>query len=142
MVFVLAVSVFAYAKKSNVPGSKFQDSKVQGSKFQKQEPFVGWNKLDNCAKDSWNEWQKNKEQYIELMIRTTVPVREEQKKILDVVGLKYRSIIPYQDKGSILTGKIPIEHLDELSAVEFIDFIEGAMKLTPKEGKKGPGAIK
>ncbi len=108
-----------------------------------KEPFKGWNKLDMGAKDSWTEWKKAQEAVAEVMVRTTVPVKKEEKKILSIVGFKYRSVIPYKGTGAILTGSIPMEHLDELTAVEFVDYIEGAMKLSPKGGgKKGPGVYK
>lgn len=106
-------------------------------------PFIGWDKLDMGAKDSFLEWQKAIKAEAEVMVRTTAPVKKEEKRIFTIIGFKYRSVIPYKDTGSIVTGSIPMEHIDELARVDFVDYIEGAMRLTPKAGlKKGPGAIK
>jgi len=106
-------------------------------------PFIGWDKLDMVARDSFLEWQKAVKAEAEVMVRTTVPVKKAEKIIFDIIGFKHRSVIPYKDKGSIVTGSIPMEHIDELAKVEFVDYIEGAMRLTPKVGvKKGPGIIK
>lgn len=94
-----------------------------------KEPFPGWNKLDSGAKTAWSKGKDNDQ--LELIIRTTVPVKKKQKKAFKLIDFKYRSIIPHNE-GSIVTGSIDVKSLQNLASLEFVDVIEGGIPVSQK----------
>lgn len=106
--------------------------------------FSGWQKLDSSARELWMEYKKrdSKEddegETVELMVRTNTPVKKKESVVLKVIGLRYRTVVPYKNRGSILTASMPIRHLDELAAVDFVDYIEAAKPLSIKPDAKAP----
>lgn len=101
-------------------------------------PFAGWQKLDAQSKILWKDIVGIE---VEVFIRTNVPVEKRQKEVLENVGFKYRSVIPYlppveakgKKPGSIVTGTIPAYALKDLAGLPFVDVIEGAVQVTTKK---------
>ncbi len=114
------IFLFVSAAEARAPANA-ERAKVSVS----NEPFPGWKKLDVRSRQVI---QTAEDEWVEMIIKTSLLVKRAQNSEFDRVGFKYMSIIR-----QIVTGKMKASQVKDLVALPFVEYIEAAMPVSKKK---------
>lgn len=126
---MLAIATLTYA--GFVPSASQIHASAKAPQSPSQfEGSAGWSKIDMRLREAWRDAisKGNEKTRLECLIKTKTPISEAEKAILKTAGFDYRAVI-----GTIVTGSLEAGALPRVSGLEFIEAMELAVPLSPKE---------